>query len=129
MFLSRKVLLPFVLAGLGVAPLAFGCSGSKSHGGGSTSSKIQLDPTDQTVLPSGTVATLYTQSFIASGGTAPYTFSAVSLPPGLDLTPNPPESAAIVGMPSQAGTTSVTIQVVDATNQNVTNATYTLTIK
>src|ERR1035441_3475223 len=35
--------------------------------------------------PNGTAGTAYTASFAASGGTAPYTFSATGLPAGLSL--------------------------------------------
>jgi hypothetical protein len=63
-----------------------------------------------TALPAGTVGVGYSATLTATGGTPPYTWSLVSgsLPAGLSLTPN---SGAISGTPTAAGTSSFTVQV------------------
>ncbi len=61
-------------------------------------------------LPNGFVGTFYTQTFTASGGTAPYAFtSSGTLPPGLTLT-----SPTLSGTPTAAGTFTFTISTTDA---------------
>jgi hypothetical protein len=122
------------LSGLLGAGIAIGCGGSSgSSNGGSFNSNTTttLSPANGSTLPSGTVATVYTQTItiLASAGSAPFTFTPVQLPPGLILQQIPPAAAALKGTPTQAGTSEVTFQIVDSTNSNVTNASYGLTIK
>jgi hypothetical protein len=67
-----------------------------------------------TSLLSGTVGSVYPpqpQSLAATGGTPPYTWSAVGLAPGLSIGPS---SGLIGGTPTQAGTFPVTIAVTDS---------------
>ena len=68
-----------------------------------------------TSLPNGVMNVAYTTTLTASGGTLPYTWSVAggSLPPGLTLSPN---SGAISGTPTAAGTFSFKVQVRDAGN-------------
>jgi hypothetical protein len=63
-------------------------------------------------LPSGTVGVPYAQTFIGSGGTAPYIFSmtAGALPAGLTLTP----AGVLSGTPTTAGPSTFTIRATDA---------------
>jgi hypothetical protein len=63
-------------------------------------------------LPSGTVGVPYAQTFIGSGGTAPYLFTmtAGALPAGLTLTP----AGVLAGTPTTAGPTTFTIRATDA---------------
>lgn len=61
-------------------------------------------------LASGMVGTPYTASLVASGGTAPYTFTATGLPNGLSIV-----GSNITGTPTQAGTFTVGITATDAT--------------
>lgn len=63
-------------------------------------------------LPNGVVGTLYSQTLIASGGTAPYAFAVVAgaLPPGLSLA----STGIVSGTPTTAGSSSVTIRALDA---------------
>ncbi len=70
--------------------------------------------------PSGTVGQLYSppggHSFLASGGTPPYTFAIIagSLPPGLTLNVN---TGVLSGTPTLAGTYNFTVQVTDSLDQ------------
>jgi hypothetical protein len=66
---------------------------------------------------SGYVGVPYSSSLMATGGVAPYTFSIISgnLPGGLSLNPN---TGAITGTPTQAGTFSFTAQVQDSSGSN-----------
>jgi large repetitive protein len=66
----------------------------------------------QSPAPAGLSA--YPSSVTASGGTSPYTFSAVGLPPGLRLDAGAAVSTTVSGTPTQVGTYSVTITATDA---------------
>ena len=61
-------------------------------------------------LPAATVGEPYSVTLTAIGGTAPYTWSATGLPPGLTLS----ASGQISGTPSAAGSFTVVLQVVDS---------------
>jgi len=71
-------------------------------------------------LSSGTVGTAYTGSPSAGGGTAPYTWTATSLPAGLSISPS---TGAITGNPTATGTATIT-----ATDTNGCTGTTSLTI-
>ncbi|MHB8220721.1 MAG: putative Ig domain-containing protein, partial [Acidimicrobiales bacterium] len=75
-------------------------------------------------LPPGTTGTAYTADLAASGGVAPYTWSASGLPSGLSL-----DSAdgAITGTPDSAGFSGVDVSVVGATG-HPTSVTLDLTV-
>ncbi|WP_332772047.1 Ig domain-containing protein [Phenylobacterium sp.] len=64
-------------------------------------------------LPPGAVATTYTTTLSAKGGSSPYSFSvtAGSLPSGLSLSGS---TGVISGTPTALGTGTFTIQVTDA---------------
>jgi MYXO-CTERM domain-containing protein len=69
-------------------------------------------------LPSGTVGMAYDAMLAASGGTPPYTWSVTgALPAGLALDAT---GDAIQGMPTAAGTTTVTLTVTDSANPPLT---------
>ncbi|MEO7860445.1 MAG: putative Ig domain-containing protein, partial [Nitrospirales bacterium] len=70
-----------------------------------------------TTLPNGTVASAYSQSVKAAGGTGALTWniSAGSLPTGLN--PIDPTTGQITGTPSAAGTFTFTVQATDTLNQ------------
>ena len=62
-------------------------------------------------LPNGAVGVAYTQTMTASGGTAPYIFTATgALPTGLTLTP----AGVLAGTPTVSGTYTFTIRATDA---------------
>ncbi len=79
-------------------------------------------------VPAGTAGVAYTQTFIASGGIAPYTYalSAGALPAGMTLN----AAGALSGTPTVAGTFNFSVTATDSTTgtaATVTNA-YTLTL-
>jgi hypothetical protein len=76
-------------------------------------------------LPTGTLGASYNQTLIASGGTAPYTFSlsAGALPNGLTLAP----TGVISGTPVASGSFPLTIKAT-ATNGCLGTQNYTLVI-
>ena len=76
-------------------------------GGGSTGVSVN-NPGSQT----GTVGTAASLQLSASGGTAPYTWTATGLPTGLSIS----SAGLISGTPSAAGSYSVTATAKDATN-------------
>ena len=76
-------------------------------------------------LPNGTVGVAYAQvTMQAQGGTAPFTWTAQGLPPGLSLA-----GGVLSGTPTAAGTFSVTVTVTDnSTPKQSAPKTYSLTI-
>ncbi|MBL8172362.1 MAG: isopeptide-forming domain-containing fimbrial protein [Acidobacteria bacterium] len=76
-------------------------------------------------IPNGTVGTVYSQTFTATGGTGPYTFARVTgtLPPGLTLA----TGGALTGTPTAAGTYNFTVQAT-ASNGCTGSRSYSLTI-
>ena len=101
---------------------------STNGGTGNTASanlgveNIAITPT---TLPNGTVTVAYAQIIMASGGTAPYTFSITSgvLPAGLTLGSN----GALSGTPTTAATSNFTVTAKDTNNLSAAQS-YTLTI-
>ncbi|HEU5268579.1 MAG TPA: Ig domain-containing protein [Jatrophihabitans sp.] len=89
-----------------------------NHGG--TGSVTVNNPGNQ----SGTVGTPVSLTMTASGGTAPYTWSATGLPTGLSIGSS---SGTISGTPSAAGTFSVTVTAHDSgSNTGSTSFTWTI---
>ncbi|MGG1945749.1 putative Ig domain-containing protein [Trinickia sp. NRRL B-1857] len=78
-----------------------------------------------TGLPNAEVGVAYSQTIVASGGSAPYTFSVASgtLPSGLSLT----SGGVLSGMPATSGSTAFTVQVKDA-NAMTAMQRYTVTV-
>ena len=88
-----------------------GCA-DKGDGGISGQAPPLLEAVDQ-VVPVGVVERPYDEALIATAGTPPYLWSVPewqALPGGLTLDP----SGRLVGTPSQAGTFSFQVEVIDA---------------
>lgn len=80
-------------------------------------------------LPPTAVGAAYSQSFSASGGTTPYSYSATGLPAGLTLNAS---TGALSGTPTAAQSNTFTIQAADSSNGAggplVVNQSYTLNV-
>ncbi|HME10190.1 MAG TPA: putative Ig domain-containing protein [Bryobacteraceae bacterium] len=75
-------------------------------------------------LANGTVGSVYSQTVGATGGQAPYSWSATGLPSGLTIQVS---SGAISGTPASAGTYSIQVTVTDSLHSSA-NKTYSVTI-
>jgi len=79
-------------------------------------------------LPGGTANTAYSQTIVASGGTAPYTYAETgTLPTGITLT----STGVLSGTTTQAGSFPITVTATDSTTGTgpfVGTQNYTLTI-
>jgi hypothetical protein len=77
-------------------------------------------------LPAATVGQQYAQTLSASGGTRPYSWRQLGgqIPPGLSLSFN----GTIAGVPSQAGSYSLLVQVIDSTPGNPSTDSKTINI-
>ena len=111
---------------LGIAVFLAGCGSFhvNTTGTGSTS-KLAITTT---ALAAATTGTAYSATVAATGGTAPYTFSATGLPSGLSINTT---SGTITGTPAQSavGTASVVVKVQDASlPQQTATATLSLTV-
>jgi len=94
-----------------------------------TSYTLSIVPPTVTLTPStvapGAAGTIYSHTFLASGGTAPYSYaiSAGALPDGLSLS----SSGVLSGVPSASGSFGFTVTASDANAQTGSRA-YTLMI-
>jgi large repetitive protein len=93
------ILLTLILVGL------VGCTNA------TTTAPPALTVTTAT-LSEATINVAYTQQLTASGGVAPYTWSVIAgnLPAGITLSP----AGLLAGTPTQSGSFSFTVQVVDS---------------
>jgi hypothetical protein len=83
-----------------------------------------------TTLPGGMVGTPYSATPVATGGSAPLSWSVTSgsLPPGIGPNPNP-ATGALTGTPTTYGTFNFTLSVTDSTSVPTTmSQAYTVTI-
>lgn len=86
-----------------------------------SSVNISISPSS---LPAATQNSAFSQQLSASGGTSPYTYSAVGqLPPGLSLT----SGGLLAGTPTSSGPFGLTIVATDA-NTNTGSKTYSLQV-
>jgi hypothetical protein len=83
-------------------------------------------------LPSGYLNVAYSGSLTVAGGSTPYTWTATGLPPGLSLDPaclgTKLQTCAIKGTPTQTGTFTATVKVLDGEKGNPAVATAVLGI-
>src|SRR5581483_4397486 len=82
-------------------------------------------------LPNGTVGVSYPATTVqATGGTAPYVFSATGLPPGLTLNTSLSGTVAVLsGTPTTANTYNVQVTVTDSSSvKQTTTQSYTVVI-
>ncbi|MGA7288912.1 MAG: Ig domain-containing protein [Terriglobales bacterium] len=99
----------------------------------SASASITIDPTNQqplqittgSTLPQGQQGSTYSDTFTASGGTTPYTWSVSggAPPPGVALNSN----GNFAGMPNSTGTFSFTVVVTDASSKTA-SGTFSLNV-
>jgi putative Ig domain-containing protein len=110
---------------LGVAAFLSGC-GSFTVNSKANSPTLLVIATS--TLPAATVGTAYSATVTASGGTTPYSFTAIGLPSGLAINS---KSGVITGTPAQStvGTASVVVTVTDVSlPQQSAKATLSLTV-
>jgi hypothetical protein len=86
-----------------------------------------LSITTESPLFQGTVGTFYTQTFFASGGVTPYTWSIASgqIPPGLSFDAS---AASLSGTPTQSGSFTFVLRVADSAGQQATKV-FTVTVE
>lgn len=90
-----------------------------------SSMTVMPAPTPVTIggaLPYGQVGSPYAATLSASGGTAPYVWTASGIPAGLSFA-----NGSLSGTPTIAGTTTLTIDLSDAAGRS-TRSTYAVTI-
>jgi len=79
---------------------------------------LTINPTplalSTTSLAIATIDTPYTQAIVATGGVAPYSWSATGLPSGLTINP---ATGTISGVPTTVGTSQFTVTVSDDASQ------------
>lgn len=84
--------------------------------------------TTASTLPADRIGTVYTETLTATGGTPPYTWSALSsLPAGLLLS----SAGVLSGTPTAAGTTTFTVQISDSSTiaSQTVNGTFSITVE
>ena len=95
---------------------------SKSSGAQRYGHRLAITTTS---LPGGKVGVSYSGQITATGGTAPYKYSASGLPGGLSISSS---TGAITGTPTVAGVVTVGIKVIDSTKYSPESATSNLQI-
>ncbi|NEU70985.1 hypothetical protein GK091_29280, partial [Spirosoma agri] len=125
-----------VLAGSGntrtvSSPGTYSVTGANASGCVSTTSTTVISNTATVTVSNpatttATAGTAFSQTFTASGGATPYSFSLVSgsLPAGLSLS----AAGVLSGTPTQSSSFPLTIRATDANGCSGVSATYTLTI-
>jgi hypothetical protein len=92
---------------------------------GNLAAASALTITTPSPLPSGTVDNLYSTTFAASGGTAPYAWTITSSSvPGLALS----SSGVLSGVPTAASSYSITVRAIDSTSPTHQTASATFNV-
>ena len=114
------------LAGVYSITTTVGSTGCSSVTTTSVSSNTATIAVTNPPVTTATQGQPFSQTFTASGGASPYSFSLASgsLPMGLSLA----SSGVLSGTPSQSGTFNFTVQATDANGCSGVGATYTLVI-
>ena len=118
----------FALLTLVVALTVTGCAGATSAAKPGSDAKSSIVSITTEALATGTTNVMYSASFAAQGGVQPYRWSITSgkLPAGIALAPS---TGAITGIPTAAGTASLTVKVTDSSaSAQSSSESFTLTI-
>ncbi len=92
---------------------------------GSVLSFVTLAQTTSNPLPAGQVGSPYTASIAGIGGSGSYNWSTAStLPQGLAISP----SGLISGTPTEGGSFSIVVRMIDSSNGEYVDVTYTLVV-
>jgi hypothetical protein len=100
-----------------------GCTGTTSTTVFSTTASVSVSNPNVTTA---TLSMAFSQTFTASGGVTPYSFSLVSgsLPTGLNLSP----AGVLSGIPTQSGPFTITVRATDSNGCLGEGASYPLTV-
>ena len=90
-------------------------------------STFALVPPAGSLLSDGTIKLPYSQTITVAGGTGPYTFTGVSLPPGISVVPGGANSFTISGTPKRAGSFTFQVSIQDAAQATETE-TFSVTV-
>lgn len=119
-----------VRAGLSAGPHSWYVTSEDAAGNVSAPSTpisfvVVLVAIDQTSVPNGAVASAYSQTLTATGGTAPYSFALTggALPAGVTLS----SGGVLSGTPTAGGAFSFTVTVTDSISQSASQA-FSLTV-
>ena len=106
---------------LSIIALGFGLFSCSSSGGGSGGSSTSTFAVSTTAANFGVVGNAYTSTLAATGGTAPFTWTAVGgvLPNGLSLNG---ATGVVTGTPTAAGNPTVVFVVTDNTDKTATGS-------
>lgn len=122
---ARQVLKPWTglilsIACAGLMLVLAGCSGYTAASPANQPAAPAPQITTSS-MPGGTVATAYSTTLAATGGTTPYTWSITSgsLPAGISLASS---TGVVSGTPTAAGNASFTVKVTDAQSKTATQA-------
>lgn len=114
--------MKFIASVVSIIALGFGllgCSGGGNGGGGSSAPAFAVSTT---AADFGVVGNAYTSTLVATGGTAPYTWTLFGgvLPAGLSLNPS---TGTVTGIPvAPAGSFTATFTVRDSTGKTETGS-------
>ncbi len=126
---SSTTALSQTLTASGSGPQTFTLTVSNNGPAATATTSLTVNTPPVVTNPTVTTATqgtAFNQTFTASGGTAPYSFSLASgsLPTGLSLT----TAGVLIGTPSQGGSFPLSVRATDARGCVATGGVYSLTV-